>query len=179
MADGGPAAASVSAIAARLDAPSGSIYHRFASRDLLIAHLWIRSVREAQVGFIEALQIDDAVEAAVQACLHMPRWSRLNVAKAQVLVTYRREDLVERWPAELGDELASLNTNIGAALESFTRRRLGTRSKAARQVVALALIDLPYASIRRYLHAGSAPPEDQDLLVAKTAAFILDSWSAT
>src|SRR5688500_18253929 len=37
----GPGAATIGAISARLKAPSGSIYHRFASRDVLLGRLWL------------------------------------------------------------------------------------------------------------------------------------------
>lgn len=173
VAKGGPGMATVAAIAARLDAPSGSLYHRFASRDLLVAHLWIRLVKEAQGGFVEALGLDDLDEAAVQASLHIPRWSRENLAKAQVLLLHRRSDLVERWPDELGDELSGLNDGIAAAMTSYTRRRFGTTSQRARRAVSFALVDVPYAAVRSYLHAGVAPPKHVDELVLRTCKCIL------
>lgn len=173
VAEGGPNMATVAAIAARLDAPSGSLYHRFASRDLLVAHLWIRLVKEAQTGFVEALGIEDLDEAAVQASLHIPRWSRQNLAKAQVLLLHRRSDLVERWPDELGDELSVLNDDVAAAMTSYTRRHFGTTSQRARRSVSFALVDVPYAAVRSYLHAGVAPPKHVDELVLRTCRCIL------
>jgi len=173
VAEGGPGLATVAAIAGQLQAPSGSIYHRFASRDLLVAHLWIRTVRESQEGFVAALEIDDVEEAAAAASLHIPRWSRANLDKAQVLLLHRREDLVERWPDELGDELAMLNTDVIAALDAYTRRRFGSANKRTRHAVAFALIDIPYAAVRRYLHAGESPPRDVDDLIRRACVCIL------
>ena len=63
VARGGPSRATVAAIAEKLEAPSGSIYHRFESRDLLLARLWIRTVRRAQEGFAAALDGPDLAEA--------------------------------------------------------------------------------------------------------------------
>src|SRR5215470_11955146 len=37
----GPSAATIGAIGHMLKAPSGSIYHRFASRDVLLGRLWL------------------------------------------------------------------------------------------------------------------------------------------
>lgn len=165
IADGGPALATIAAIAAQLEAPSGSIYHRFASRDLIMANLWIRTIHEAQQGFLEALQIEDLDEAAEAASLHVTKWSRENLAKAQVLLLYRREDLVEKWPDELGDQLASLNDGMAAALKSYTRRRFGTTNRAARLAVMFALVDVPYGAVHRYLRAGEAPPPEVDDLI--------------
>ena len=173
VAEGGPALATIAAIAGQMAAPSGSIYHRFASRDLLLAHLWIRTIREAQEGFIAALDMDDVEEAATAACLHIPRWSRENLAKAQVLLLYRREDLIELWPEELGDELATLNTAALAALTAYTKRRFGSAAKKYRLAVSFALVDVPYAAVRRYLHAGDPPPPEVDPLVLQAATCIL------
>jgi AcrR family transcriptional regulator len=55
VAEGGPGLATVAGIAERLGAPTGSIYHRFNSRDLLLARLWFRTVRRAQEGFVAAI----------------------------------------------------------------------------------------------------------------------------
>ena len=38
---GGPASVTVSSVTGRLGAPVGSFYHRFASRDVLLANVWL------------------------------------------------------------------------------------------------------------------------------------------
>jgi AcrR family transcriptional regulator len=93
VARGGPSRATVAAIAEQLEAPSGSIYHRFESRDLLLARLWIRTARRAQEGFVATLDGPDLADAARQAALHIPRWARSHLDEATVLLLYRREDL--------------------------------------------------------------------------------------
>jgi AcrR family transcriptional regulator len=173
IAEGGPGQATVASIAARLGAPSGSIYHRFESRDLLLARLWIRTVHRAQEGFLAALAIEDLREAATEAVLHIPRWSRQFRAEASVLLLYRREDLADRWPDELGVELTELNTDLQGALRLFTRRRFGRVTPSHLQTVAFALIDVPYAACRRYLLAGNAPPASVDELVVRTCVCTL------
>jgi AcrR family transcriptional regulator len=107
VAEAGPGQATVAAVAQRLGAPSGSIYHRFESRDLLLARLWVRTVRRAQEGFVAALRLPDLEQAALEAALHIPRWSRQHLPEATVLLLYRREDLADRWPEELGLRLPS------------------------------------------------------------------------
>jgi AcrR family transcriptional regulator len=167
IAEGGPEQATVGRIARRLGAPSGSIYHRFGSRDLLLARLWMRTVHRAQRGFITALELDDLAEAARQAALHIPRWSRDHRAEASVLLLYRREDLAERWPDELGPALAELNNDIQDAVRAFTRRRFRRMTQRHLQSVTFALIDVPYAACRRYLLAGQPPPNSIDELVVR------------
>jgi AcrR family transcriptional regulator len=173
IAEGGPAQATVAAIAQRLGAPSGSIYHRFQSRDLLLARLWLRTVRRAQEGFIAALDLEDVEDAAMAAALHVPRWSRQNLPEATVLLLYRREDLADRWPEELGQEVAQLNDGVGLALRNFTRRRFGRITKAGLRSVTFALVDVPYGASRRYLLAGKPPPATVDALIAQTCRCVL------
>ena len=44
----------MSDIAQEIGGPTGSIYHRFASREELLATLWIRSIKRFHVGLITA-----------------------------------------------------------------------------------------------------------------------------
>jgi AcrR family transcriptional regulator len=44
VAEKGPSALTVSALASGMKAAIGSVYHRFPSRDVLLAQLWIRIV---------------------------------------------------------------------------------------------------------------------------------------
>jgi AcrR family transcriptional regulator len=167
VAEGGPSQATVAGIANRLGAPSGSIYHRFESKDLLLARLWIRTVRRAQAGFLDALALEDLTEAALRAALHIPRWSRRHLADASVLLLYRQEDLAERWPEELGSELSELNSELYKSVREFTRRRFGRVTAAQLQTVAFCLVDVPYAACRRYLLARTPPPPIVDNLVKR------------
>src|SRR5437868_8168757 len=66
----GPAAATIASITARLKAPTGSFYHRFASRDVLLGELWLRTVLDFQEGVTAALDAGDGLRAA----LHTPQW---------------------------------------------------------------------------------------------------------
>jgi AcrR family transcriptional regulator len=173
VAEGGPGLATVAGIAERLGAPTGSIYHRFNSRDLLLARLWIRTVRRSQEGGVAAISQTDVKKAAIDAALHVPRWSRSNLEDACILLLYRREQLAEQWPAELGDELATLNDPLKAAIRSFVRRRFGSVTKANLEVTSFALLDVPYAAVRRHLITGNPPPPSVDDLIARTVKCIL------
>ena len=173
VAEGGPGLATVAGIADRLGAPTGSIYHRFNSRDLLLARLWIRTVRRAQEGAVAAISQADVKKAAIDFAVHVPRWSRSNLDDACVLLLYRREQLAEQWPAELGGELASLNDPLKAAIRSFVRRRFGSVTKANLEMTSFALLDVPYAAVRRYLITGNPPPPSVDDLIARTVGCIL------
>jgi AcrR family transcriptional regulator len=171
----GPARATVANIAAAVGAPSGSIYHRFESRDLMFARLWIRTVRRAQPGFIAALANPDLIAGARDAVLHVPRWSRSHLSEAMVLLLYRREDLAARWPDELGVELRDLNVDLIKAYKDYCRRRYGTAARATLEVARFGLFDIPYAAVRPYLAAGEPPPARLDELIATAAASVLEA----
>jgi AcrR family transcriptional regulator len=178
IADGGAGAATVTAVAARLGAPSGSIYHRFASRDLLIARLWIRTIHRFQPGFIGALSIDDVDAAGREAMRHTVRWAREHPVDARVLLLRRREDLMAQWPDELGAELADLNKAVMRAVRSYLARRYGGAGADRVAGVRFALLELPYAAVRAHLTRGSLPgPDDEELVVVAGTAVLkhLDS----
>ena len=67
VAGGGPGAATIGAIGALLDAPSGSIYHRFPSRDTLLGRLWLSKAASFQNSFVAALADEDPVAAGLAA----------------------------------------------------------------------------------------------------------------
>lgn len=173
MAAGDPGSTTVAAIAAGLGAPIGSIYHRYASRELLLAHLWIRTVREFQQGFLAALCNEDLDAAADDAALHVVRWSRGHLPQAQLLVLHRREALAARWPDELGGQLAELNTSVESALKDFARGRYGRAGTAEQQRVVFALVDVPGAGVRRFLLKGRPPPTSVDHLVTAASRCVL------
>ena len=160
----GPSAATMAAIAARLGAPVGSLYHRFSSKDLLLATLWVRCIRRFQEGFMTALASGD-VEAAA---LHTPAWCRRHPAEAAVLLLYRREELAARWPAELGADLKDLNARASAELKALAAARSLDYGR-----LVFAVVDVPYGAVRRYLTKHEAPPPLVDELIAAACRAVL------
>ena len=55
---GGAHGLTASAVARSLSAPSGSVYHRFASRDHLAAALWLRTVERFDRDVVAGLHAD-------------------------------------------------------------------------------------------------------------------------
>src|SRR5665213_1418161 len=61
----GPRAASVAAIARASDAPVGTLYHRFGSRDGILAAAWLRALERFQRRALAAAEHPDPLEAGV------------------------------------------------------------------------------------------------------------------
>src|SRR5262249_57005410 len=72
----GPAAATMSAIARRTRAPTGSIYHRFESRDVLLGEVWLRAAEAFQDAYFEVLRGTPARDAGLSATLFFMRRGR-------------------------------------------------------------------------------------------------------
>jgi AcrR family transcriptional regulator len=157
--DTGARSATVNAIADASGAPKGSIYHRFASLNDLLAALWIRAVRRSQGEFLDALGHPDATSAAVAAALSLHDFALGHPADARLLVALRREDLVASTGTPgLQSELEALNRPLEAALRSLARRLYGRATAGAVERTLTAVVDLPLGAIRRHLVAGTRLP---------------------
>lgn len=171
----GSRSATIEAIAEVSGAPTGSIYHRFASRDELIARLWIRAVYRSQASFVAALERDDAREAALAAAMSIIDFCDEHPADAQLLVAFRREDLIRAIPeGALAEELAVLNRPVERAVVQLARRLYGKRSRTALDRTLLAVFDLPYGAARRYLITGTALPSRLRSDLRRAVAAVID-----
>ncbi len=171
LSEGGPGDVTMQAVAARASGPVGSLYHRFPSRDHLMAELWITLVNMFQGPFLKRLAAGDIEGAA----LHTPRWVRSHPAEARVLLLYRRETFMTGdWPEDMKVRVARLARDLEDGIRAFTRRRYGRSGGKGTIRVQFALIDAPFAAVRRYLHAGGRVPKMVDRLVLETVAAILE-----
>src|SRR5512138_865868 len=111
-----PASLTVSSIARATGAPVGSIYHRFPSRDALVAQLWLSTVESFQEGFVRALRAGEGLSAA----LHTPRFARGRLDEARLLLLHRREELTSGpWPGAIRARAAALRPALDEALRAF------------------------------------------------------------
>jgi len=164
VAEHGPGALTVSALASGMNAPIGSVYHRFPSRDVLLAQLWIRIVESFQRGFLESLEQD-----GLSAALYTVGWVRDHPDEARVLLLHRREELVSGpWPAHLKDDAARLTQEMDAGIRRFAEKHFGSLSLEALRRAAFALTDVPLAAVRPHVERGEQPPEFVGQLVRET-----------
>jgi AcrR family transcriptional regulator len=171
----GSGSATIEAIASASGAPTGSIYHRFGSRDELIARLWMRAVYRSQASFLAALERPDAKDAALAAAQSIIDFCEEHPADARLLVSFRREDLIRSAPeGPLADELAELNRPVERAVVDLARRLYGKRSRAALDRTLMAVFDLPYGAVRRYLITGASLPSGLRADVTRAVSAVLD-----
>ena len=165
LAADGPAAVTMSAVARTTGAPSGSVYHRFPTRAALCGELWVRTEERFQEGLIEALSsADDPRQRCVAGALRIVQWCREHPVEAQVLLAGPDALGMGDWPDPL--------TGRRKRLQRKLRKVLAELPDDAGRVNA-ALIDVPYAIVRRHLRARQAIPASAESIVADCARALI------
>ncbi|MER5850528.1 TetR/AcrR family transcriptional regulator [Streptomyces sp. NPDC002012] len=174
----GPAGVTMSAVAKEVGAPSGSVYHRFAGRTALLAEVWLRTVESFQEGYFEILEADaDAQRAGPAAARHVVAWSRTHPEEAALLL-YGAEDFGRsNWSEEHLHRANCGNQRVRTAL-ACVAVALGAEGPQATECVALALVDLPLALVRRHLRAGTPLPAYAEDLAEESATALLGTFHA-
>jgi len=165
----GPSGATIARIAKTLGAPTGSIYHRFASRDVILGEVWLRTIANFQSGMLAQLNAPDARIAGLAAVRYVPQWVRQYPAEARILLRYRSADFLESgWPRPLSNRAKQQRTTMTKTLREFCRRLLGRDNARSIRIVTYALADAPLAAVRRHVNEGKSPPPVVDDLLGAT-----------
>ena len=168
----GPAAVTVDSVAARLGAPKGSFYYRFASRDALLGELWLATVLAYQEGFVAAIEAGDGLAAA----LHTPAWARRHLDDARLLLLHSRHDFVQGdWPAALKRGVADQAARFEDCLRTFSRQAFGRAGAAERRRAVFVLAEVPIAAVRGHLERREPPPPVVDELIATTYRAVVEA----
>jgi AcrR family transcriptional regulator len=155
--------ATLTQVAATVGAPTGSIYHRFVSREHLMVALWLRSVRRFHVSFLSATTAPDAHQALLECAVQVLRYCRASPADARAMMLFRHSTLAETAPESLRAEVRTVNDPVWAALASLAGRRYPGRADAEHvTLVRTAVVQAPYGLVRPYV--GGPVPERLDAL---------------
>ena len=174
VAERGLGAATIGAIGNLLKAPSGSIYHRFASRDVLLGRLWLSKAAFFQNRFAAALAEPDPAKAGLAAALSMPRAVRDDFAGARVMLLHRRDDFFDGdWPPDMAAEAARLKHQVDGAMNDIVRRLFNGVGPDTLQLANFAMIDVPLAAVRRHVANHEMPPVSVEDLIARTYAALI------
>jgi AcrR family transcriptional regulator len=165
LAADGPAAVTMSAVARATGAPSGSMYHRFPTRAVLCGELWVRTEERFHAGFAAALSAPDDPQArCVAGARYTVQWCRDHPAEAQVLLAGAEALGLAAWPDELTARRRRLHRKL---------RRLLAGVPVDADRVNAALIDIPYAVVRRHLVAKRSIPASADAIVDDCARALI------
>lgn len=164
-AEHGPAAVTVAALAGRLRAPTGSFYHRFSSRSVLLGALWIRTVLGFRQGIGAALDAGNGLAAA----LHTPAWVRAHPDEARLLLLHDRRDfLAGDWPEELREQAAALEEGGNTGTARFARLVFGADGPDELRRSRFLLAEVPVAAVRQHIARREPPPPIVDDLIRAT-----------
>ena len=174
VADRGPQAVTVAAVAKEAGAPTGSIYHRYRSREQLLAELWMDVVEAFQSAFVETLARADDVASAVEAARFMKSWTLDHPLEARLLLLHRRQDFVSGdWPPDLAARAAALEPQLGSSLREFALRACGRADADTMARLRYALLDAPFGAIKPYVQGRKRIPLVVDELIETTAKAVL------
>lgn len=139
--------ASVAAIARHLGAPSGSIYHRFASKQHLIGALWVRIASDYRNSLVEALTSEPIKSLPGSIVDHTFDWVEQHPIESALLMRFRTEDFVNGdWPAKVIEAITIANQTLATAIFEFA----ATHGIDPLDMT-LATIDVPAAAARRWI----------------------------
>lgn len=168
---GGPRAAGVAAIAKASGAPAGTLYHRFGNRDGVVIAAWLRALDRFQARAMAA-DGDTALEAAVAMAVTTVGFARDLPEDARLLLTIRPADLLDGdHDAALTAAIADRNAPLSERLRGFAQQLYGSDDPRSLDAVSRAVVDLPYAAVRR--HAGGVPTWLQDDVAAGARALLV------
>ena len=174
-AERGPAAVTVASISERLSSPTGSFYHRFASRNVLLGALWLRTVLDFQQGTAAALDAGDGLRAA----LHTPAWAREHLDEARLLLLYDREDFVQgEWPEELRERVAEMGRRMQAGSLRCARVIFGQDGQEEVRIAQFLIAEVPVAAVRQHLVRREPPPPLADRLIRTTYRAVVADYRA-
>jgi AcrR family transcriptional regulator len=169
----GPAAVTVASISERLKAPTGSFYHRFASRNILLGMLWLKTVLDFQQGISAALDAEDGLAAA----LHTPTWAREHLDEARLLLVFDREDFVAgAWPGELREQVAEMTRRMENGAPRRARAVFGRDGAEERRLAQFLISEVPVAAVRQHLQRREAPPPIVDRMIGTTYRAIVADY---
>jgi AcrR family transcriptional regulator len=171
----GPASVTVTSVTQKLGAPTGSFYHRFASRDVLLANVWLGTALAFQTDFVAAIKAGDGLAAA----LHTPIWVRANFEEARAFLLYHRDDFAHgNWPQDLKDRVIRQGRRVDAAYKRLARDTFGGVGMNELRLARFVLAEVPIAAVGPYLRQGIPPPAIVDEMIETTYRAIVGKFGA-
>jgi AcrR family transcriptional regulator len=155
----GARGATVEAIARRAGVPVGSIYHRFESLAELLAHTWLRAARRSQERALAVpVSLEQPLASAEAVALAMYDHCISDPEDTLLLDALGRGELLSMELGRLRAELESANERVEALMADLARALYGRADRRTRDLVLLALVDMPHGFAHRQLGTRAHPP---------------------
>lgn len=167
VAERGLDAFTMEALGGAIGAPMGSIYYRFASRDSLLASVWLDEVERFQGFWVGAAS---RAEHPGELAWATVEYARKQPARARLLVRHRPDEwLGPDVPKDLQRRARHLNDEIPGALRALSVRWIGRATSRQIATLRFAVVDIPLAAVRPYLEKDAAVPSWLTTTVASAA----------
>lgn len=171
VAEGGPPAATMQAIARRVGAPTGSIYHRFESRSAILGTAWNTAYASLLAVLGPLLHAGRAREAA----LAIVPWANQDGRRARFLLLNDPTGLFEDSPppAAIRERLEQLEAEFDAAFRACVAAHTGAMTggeEIGDEALARAkflIFDGPIAVLRPHLLKGGPLPPFAGQMIAE------------
>ncbi|HEU4362376.1 MAG TPA: TetR/AcrR family transcriptional regulator [Mycobacterium sp.] len=168
----GPRSASVAAIAKASGAPAGTLYHRFGNRNGILAAAWLRALERFQARALAAAA-DTAPATAVAMAVAAVSFARELPDDARLLLTIRPGDLLDGAPdAAFSATLAAMNAPLLQCIGELAQQLYGGDDPRSLDAVTRAVVDLPYAVVRRHARDKVLPSWLEDDVAAAVRALL-------
>jgi AcrR family transcriptional regulator len=170
IAEEGLGALTIAGLSTRVTAPIGSVYHRFPSRDALLAELWLNIIESFQNEWLKILEMD-----GLQATLYCLQWVRTHPNEARIMLLYRIDDLTSgEWPKDLQKRALRSSRELHEGVASFTKKQFGSVTKEYIDRTLFAIHDAPMGILRRYLQENKIPPDSVANLIQETYEALIE-----
>ena len=167
----GARGATVEAIARAAGVPVGSIYHRFDSLAELLARTWLRAARRSQERALAVpVSADRPLDSAIAVALAMYDHCLEQPEDTLLLDALGRTQLLEMELGKLRGELETANERVEALMAGLARSLYGRADRRTRDLVLLALVDMPHGFAHRQLVSGTLTPARRERLPAAVRA---------
>ncbi|MEM9383453.1 MAG: hypothetical protein AAGA68_00200 [Pseudomonadota bacterium] len=130
----------------------GSLYHRYRSREGLLAHTWLDALEAFQNQFAALIE-HGGVEAGARAAALTPVFCRQHPARGVVLACCRASEFVgDKTPPALRERIDLANRRGAGALKRFSQR-----TQVDLITCQLAVVGMPLGAVRLFLPAQPVP----------------------
>jgi AcrR family transcriptional regulator len=170
--------ATIAQVGAVSGAPTGSIYHRFRSREQLMILLWLRSIERFHVRlFAVADEHRDPEDALVAMAVETARYCRQHPSEALAMTLYRYDRLVVSAPESLLPRVIPINDRAFKLLATLGARCHPemTHDQHFVEMIFTCVVGLCYGLIRPYIVSGTPIPDWLDPVIISSCRAALSS----